>query len=153
MLDLTYDKKVHLDKWDIDVVPYLTLDTIENIINDLITCNNGLERDMRLIADILVACTDLYNGEEEVHYTYEDILYSGLWYDILDACPMLRSNIQTIYREVNDFLGLNRSLIHFVDSLTNVVESVDVAKFDFSKVDTEQINVLIKQISDKIGEK
>ena len=153
MLDLTYDKKVHLDKWDIDVVPYLNLETIENIINDLITCNNGLERDMRLIADILVACTDLYNGEEEVHYTYEDILYSGLWYDILDACPMLRSNIQTIYREVNDFLGLNRSLIHFVDSLTNVVESVDVTKLDFSKVDTEQINVLIKQISDKIGEK
>ena len=153
MLNLTYDKKVHLDKWDIDVIPYLTLDTIENIINDLITCNNGLERDMRLIADILVACTDLYNGEEEVHYTYEDILYSGLWYDILDACPMLRSNIQTIYREVNDFLGLNRSLIHFVDSLTNVVESVDVTKLDFSKVDTEQINVLIKQISDKIGEK
>ena len=153
MLDLTYDKKVHLDKWNIDVIPYLTLDTIENIINDLITCNNGLERDMRLIADILVACTDLYNGEEEVHYTYEDILYSGLWYDILDACPMLRSNIQTIYREVNDFLGLNRSLIHFVDSLTNVVESVDVTKLDFSKVDTEQINVLIKQISDKIGEK
>ena len=77
MLQMTYDKKVHLAKWDIDVVPYLNLETIENIINDLITCNNGLERDMRLIADILVACTDLYNGEEEVHYTYEDILYSG----------------------------------------------------------------------------
>ena len=153
MLNLTYDKKVHLDKWDIDVVPYLTLDTIENIINDLITCDNGLERDMRLIADILVACTDLYNGEEEVHYTYEDILYSGLWYDILDACPMLRSNIQTIYREVNDFLGLNKSLIHFVDSLTNVVESVDVSKLDFSKVDIDQINTLVKQISNKIGEK
>ena len=153
MLNLTYDKKVHLDKWNIDVVPYLTLDTIENIINDLITCDNGLERDMRLIADILVACTDLYNGEEEVHYTYEDILYSGLWYDILDACPMLRSNIQTIYREVNDFLGLNKSLIHFVDSLTNVVENVDVSKLDFSKVDIDQINTLVKQISNKIGEK
>ena len=25
MLDLTYDKTVHIDKWDIDVVPYLTL--------------------------------------------------------------------------------------------------------------------------------
>ena len=84
MLDLTYDKIVHIDKWDIDVVPYLTIETIESIVNDLITCNNGLERDMRLIADVLVACTDLYNGDEEVHYTYEDILYSGLWYDILD---------------------------------------------------------------------
>lgn len=152
MLNLTYDKTVHIDKWDIDVVPYLTLETIENIINDLITCNNGLERDMRLIADILVACTDLYNTEEEVHYTYEDILYSGLWYDILDACPILRSNIDTIYREVGEFLGLNKSLIRFVDSLTQFVENADISKLDLSKVDIEQINGLVKKISDKIGE-
>lgn len=152
MLDLTYDKTVHIDKWDIDVVPYLTIETIESIINDLITCNNGLERDMRLIADILVACTDLYNSEEEVHYTYEDILYSGLWYDILDACPILRSNIDTIYREVGEFLGLNKSLIRFVDSLTQFVENADISKLDLSKVDIEQINGLVKKISDKIGE-
>ena len=152
MLDLTYDKTVHIDKWDIDVVPYLTIETIENIINDLITCNNGLERDMRLIADILVACTDLYNSEEEVHYTYEDILYSGLWYDILDACPILRSNIDTIYREVGEFLGLNKSLIRFVDSLTQFVENADISKLDLSKVDIKQINGLVKKISDKIGE-
>lgn len=152
MLDLTYDKTVHIDKWDIDVVPYLTLETIENIINDLITCNNGLERDMKLIADILVACTDLYDGKEEVHYTYEDILYSGLWYDILDACPILKSNINTIYREVGEFLGLNKSLIRFVDSLTQFVENADISKLDLSKVDIEQINSLVKKISDKIGE-
>lgn len=152
MLDLTYDKTVHIDKWDIDVVPYLTLETIESIINDLITCNNGLERDMKLIADILVACTDLYNGKEEVHYTYEDILYSGLWYDILDACPILKSNINTIYREVGEFLGLNKSLIRFVDSLTQFVENADISKLDLSKVDIEQINSLVKKISDKIGE-
>ncbi len=152
MLNLTYDKTVHIDKWDIDVVPYLTLETIESIINDLITCNNGLERDMRLIADVLVACTDLYNGKEEVHYTYEDILYSGLWYDILDACPILKSNINTIYREVGEFLGLNKSLIRFVDSLTEVVKNTDISKFDLSKVDIEQINGLVKKISDKIGE-
>ena len=152
MLDLTYNKIVHIDKWDIDVVPYLTIETIESIINDLITCNNGLERDMKLIADILVACTDLYDGKEEVHYTYEDILYSGLWYDILDACPILRSNIDTIYREVGEFLGLNKSLIRFVDSLTQFVENADISKLDLSKVDIEQINGLVKKISDKIGE-
>ena len=152
MLNLTYDKKVHLDKWDIDVVPYLTLETIGIIINDLIMCENGLERDMKLIADVLVACTDIYT-EENAEYNYEDILYSGFWNDLINACPILRSNIETIYREVNDFLGLNRSLIHFVDSLTHVVESVDVSKLDFSKIDIEQINALVKQISDKVGEK
>ena len=153
MLELTYDKKIHLDKWDIDVVPYLTIETMSDIINDLIGCNNGLERDLKLIADVLVACTDIYNGKEEVHYTYEDILYSGFWYDLLDACPILRTNIETIYREVGDVLGLNRSLIHFVDSLTHTIESVDVTKFDFNQIDMEQINELIKKISDKIGVK
>ena len=152
MLNLTYDKIVHIDKWDIDVVPYLTLEAIENIINDLITCSNGLERDMRLIADVLVACTDIYNDEEEVHYTYEDILYSGLWYDILDACPILKSNINAIYREVGEFLGLNKSLIRLIDSLTNTIENIDISKLDLSKINAEQINNLVKKISDKIGE-
>ena len=151
MLDLTYEEKVHLDKWDIDVVPFLTIETIADIVNDLITCDNGLERDMKLIADVLVACTDLYSSGEDVHYTYEQILYSGLWSDILRACPILQSNIDTIYREVGDFLGLNRSLIHFVDSLTHVVESVDTSKLDFSKLDVEQINDVVKKISDRLG--
>jgi hypothetical protein len=153
MLELTYDKKVHLEDWDIDVVPYLTVDTIAEIVNDLLNCENGLERDLKLIADILVACTDIYSGEEEVHYTYEEILYSGFWYDLLDACPILRSNIETIYREVNDVLSWEKFLMNFIDSLTNVVESVDVTKFDLSQIDVEQINELIKKVSNKMGEK
>jgi hypothetical protein len=152
MLNLTYDKKVHIEKWNIDVIPYLTIDEMTNIINDLLNCNNGLERDLRLIADILVACTDLYNDKEDVHYTYEDILYSGLWYDILDACPILRSNIDTIYREVGDTLSLNRSLMYLIDSATHIVESVDVEKLDLSKLDVKSINQIIKNIAKKIGE-
>ncbi|MBR0471186.1 MAG: hypothetical protein IJI98_00625 [Methanosphaera sp.] len=152
MLNLTYDKKVHIEKWNIDVIPYLTIDEMTNIINDLLNCNNGLERDLRLIADILVACTDLYNDKEDVHYTYEDILYSGLWYDILDACPILRSNIDTIYREVGDTLSLNRSLMYLIDSATHIVESVDVEKLDLSKLDVKSINQIIKNIVKKIGE-
>ena len=50
-------------------------------------------------------------------------------------------------------LSWEKSLIHFIDSLTHVVESVDVTKFDFSQIDMEQINELIKKASDKIGEK
>ena len=153
MLELTYDKKVHLDKWDIDVVPYLTIDTIAEIVNDLITCNNGLERDLKLIADVLVACTDIYNSKEEVHYTYEDILYSGFWSDLLEACPILRNNIDTIYREVSDTLSWEKSLIHFIDSLTQVIENIDIDKFNLSEINIDEINKLVQNISDKIGTK
>ena len=31
MLNLTYDKKVHIEKWNIDVIPYLTIDEMTNI--------------------------------------------------------------------------------------------------------------------------
>lgn len=152
MLDLTYDKKVHLDKWDIDVVPYLTLDEITEIINDLLNCNNGLERDLKLIADVLVVCTDLYSSGEDVHYTYEEVLYSGLWYDILDACPILRTNIETIYREINETLSLNKSLMYLIDSATHIIESIDVNKIDLSKLDVKGINKIIQNIAKKIGE-
>ena len=152
MLDLTYDKKVHIDKWNIDVVPFLTIDEITEIINDLLNCNNGLERDLKLIADVLVACTDLYSSVEDVHYTYEEVLYSGLWYDILDACPILRTNIETIYREINETLSLNKSLMYLVDSATHIIESIDVNKVDLSKLDVKGINKIIQNIAKKIGE-
>ncbi|MBR6288228.1 MAG: hypothetical protein IKR19_02655 [Acholeplasmatales bacterium] len=150
MLELTYEKKVHLDKWDIDVVPYLTIEEMEHIINDLINSNNGLERDMKLVADILVACTTLYNTEEEVHYTYEDILYSGFWYDLLDACPILRTNIDTIYREVREFNSLNKSLVNLVDAATQKIEAIDASVLDFSKINLDDINHLVDNINKQL---
>lgn len=150
MLELTYKKKVHLDKWDIDVVPYLTIEEMEHIINDLINSNNGLERDMKLVADILVACTTLYNTEEEVHYTYEDILYSGFWYDLLDACPILRTNIDTIYREVREFNSLNKSLVNLIDAATQKIEAIDASVLDFSKINLDDINHLVDNINKQL---
>ena len=150
MLELTYEKKVHLDKWDIDVVPYLTIEEMEHIINDLINSNNGLERDMKLVADILVACTTLYNTEEEVHYTYEDILYSGFWYDLLDACPILRTNIDTIYREVREFNSLNKSLVNLIDATTQKIEAIDASVLDFSKINLDDINHLVDNINKQL---
>ena len=150
MLELTYEKKVHLDKWDIDVVPYLTIEEMEHIINDLINSNNGLERDMKLVADILVACTTLYNTEEEVHYTYEDILYSGFWCDLLDACPILRTNIDTIYREVREFNSLNKSLVNLIDAATQKIEAIDASVLDFSKINLDDINHLVDNINKQL---
>ena len=146
MLELKYDKKIYLDKWDIDVTPYITIENMESIINDLINCNYGLERDMRLMADVLVACTNLYD-DKEAHYTYEEVLYSGLWDDILNACPYLKQCIERIEREVDDLLSVKRSLISFIDSLTEKVQ-----KFELSDLDTDKLVEAINTLSSKIGE-
>lgn len=147
MLELKYNQKVHLDKWNIDVTPYITIENMESIINDLLNCNYGLERDMRLMADVLVACTDLYNGEEDAHYTYEEVLYSGLWDDILDACPYLKRNIEKIKEEVKDLLSVERSVVNFIDSLT-----VKIQELDISQLDTDKIADAMNLLSSKLGE-
>ena len=147
MLELKYDQKVHLDKWNIDVTPYITIENMESIINDLLNCDYGLERDMRLMADVLVACTDLYNGEEDAHYTYEEVLYSGFWDDILDACPYLKRNIEKIKEEVRDLLSVERSVVNFIDSLT-----VKIQELDISQLDTDKIADAMNLLSSKLGE-
>lgn len=150
MLNLTYNKKVHIDKWDIDVIPYLSVEEMGYIINDLLTCENGLERDMKLIADILVACTDLYNQDEDITYTYEDILYSGFWYDLLDACPILRTNIETVYREVKEFNSINKSVMNLIDKATEKLNEIDMTKFDLSQIRLDDVNKLIENINKQL---
>ena len=151
MLELKYNKKIHLDKWDIDVTPYITIENMESIINDLINCKYGLERDMRLMADILVACTDIYS-DKDAHYTYEEVLYSGLWDDILEACPYLRQNIEKIKEEVNDILSVERSLIGLIDALTEQVQNFDINSLDLSQV-TEAIKEIAPVLVNSLGEK
>lgn len=150
MLDLTYEKTIHIDKWGIDVVPYLTVEEMGYIVNDLLTCENGLERDMKLIADVLVACTDLYNQNEDVTYTYEDVLYSGFWYDLLDACPILRTNIETIYREVREFNSINKAVMGLIDKATEKLNDIDVTKLDFSKVNFDELNQFINNVNKQL---
>lgn len=139
MLELKYDNKVHLDKWNIDVAPYLTIENMESIINDLVNCSNGIERKMRLIADIIVACTDLYD-DEDAHYTYEEILYSGLWDDMLEACPYLRANIETIENEVKNWLSAERAIMTFLDSITAKINDLDI---NLKDVDLDKIKEIL----------
>lgn len=142
MLELKYDNKVHLDKWDIDVVPYLTIENMESIINDLINCNNGIERKMRLIADIIVACTDLYDSED-AHYTYEEILYSGFWDDMLEACPYLYDNIKIIESEVKNWLSAERAVMTFLDSITAKVNDLDI---NLKDIDLDKIKEILESL-------
>ena len=150
MLDLTYEKTIHIDKWGIDVVPYLTVEEMGYIVNDLLTCENGLERDMKLIADVLVACTDLYNQNEDVTYTYEDVLYSGFWYDLLDACPILRTNIETIYREVREFNSINKAVMGLIDKATEKLNEINATNFDLSKLDFNEVNQFLNNVNKQL---
>ena len=148
MLELKYDNKIHLDKWDIDVVPYLTVENMEAIINDLINCSNGMERKMRLIADVIVACTDLYD-DDDANYTYEQVLYSGLWDDMLEACPYLCDNIKTIENEVKEWLSAERAIMTFFDTITSKVNNLDI---DLKNIDLDKIKATLETLQSVANE-
>ena len=105
---------------------------------------------MKLIADVLVACTDLYQEAEDVTYTYEDVLYSGFWYDLLNACPILQTNINTIYREVREFNSINKAVMGLIDKATEKLNDIDVTKFDFSKVNFDELNQFINNVNKQL---
>lgn len=148
MLELKYNNKIHLDKWDIDVVPYLTVENMEAIINDLINCSNGMERKMRLIADVIVACTDLYD-DDDANYTYEQVLYSGLWDDMLESCPYLCDNIKTIENEVKEWLSAERAIMTFFDTITSKVNNLDI---DLKNIDLDKIKATLETLQSVANE-
>lgn len=140
MKDVYEDKKVSLDKWGIEVRPYLTLNEVGNIIAQILTCENGIERDKILISNIIVACTDLYYEGMDFDYEYEQILYSGFWKDLLDACPILKTNIDTIYREVEEALSSRNAVVGLINQATEKIK-----EFDINKIDVERIGKFIER--------
>lgn len=152
MLNLTYDEKIHLDKWNIDVKPYLTLKEMEGIVRQLIMKNNGLERDMCLIANILVLCTTIYDSNKEADYTYEDLMYSGFWTDLLSACPILFDNIKLINREVNEFFSIDKKIYRILDSLEDKIDKVDISDV-MELLKSGEIKQLLEQLNQTLEDK
>lgn len=137
-----YGEKITLENWGIEVRPFLTLSEIESIITQVLTCKNGIERDKMLISNIIVACTDLYYEGMDFDYEYEQILYSGFWEDLLQACPILRSNIQTIHREVEEVLSTRAVVNTLLDAITNKINNLDIKEINFKAIEESLQSIL-----------
>lgn len=132
MLKLVYDEKIHLDKWDIDVKPYLTLKEMSQVINVVIKENNYLDKKSSLIASVLILCTDLIKDGETL--SYEEVLYSGLWEDILLTCPVLAQNVKDIQHTVDECLSLENRVAVLLEVLTDKISDIDFSKLDISEL-------------------
>lgn len=124
-LDLTYKEKIHLDKWNIDVKPYLTMSEMGLIYDAVKDIPNPLERKNVYIADVLVVCTDLYE-DESANYEYEQILYSGLWNDIMTNCPMISQMLSEIEDAVKEYRSVENTLLSLVKKTTKIIDNIDM---------------------------
>lgn len=141
-LNLTYEDKIHLDKWNIDVVPQLTIDQMQIIIDIAKMQKTSFEKDEAILGAIIAACTDIYSDEDD-SYTYEQIIYSGLWGDIMEACPILASNVKTIYSKLEEEKTIEYVFNKLVDKLIEKIDGIDL-----NQIDIERIKEVINKVEE-----
>lgn len=128
MVNLEYGNEVYLEDFDVTITQdFLTLEQIEALVNTCLSCENQLQRDQIIISSICAVCTDMYN-DEEATYTFEEVLYSGLWTTILENAPWLKVAVDIIDREVAEHNSINKKVMSLIDTITEKVESTEVDK-------------------------
>lgn len=86
----------------VSVRPYVTLDEQKIITDEMDNFNTVFEREAMMVACIVSACTDLFDEDESIEYSYEDIVYSGFWGKILHKCPAINDAVKNIRAEIKD---------------------------------------------------
>lgn len=142
-------KNVYLMNGEIEIIPYLMVKEMELIINNMLQTSSLLEQQQILVANVLVCTTNLFDEDTDEKYVYEDIIYSGLWNEILEKCPYLKQNIETIWKEVNKRQNLEFKLCAMVDSATEILNQLSQDRSIPHKIKSF-IEMITKEVREKI---
>ena len=91
MKEINDIKMVHLDKYDINVKPFLTLAEIQAIANAIKPDMSWAERRHVIDMGILQLCTDMTKEDLE---TPHDLLYEAVLPNLFEAIPYLTKMAQ-----------------------------------------------------------
>lgn len=140
MVELKYGEEIYLETYDVTITQnYLTLEQIEYLVNSCLECETQLQRDEIMISSICAVCTDMYDNDGDATYTFEQVLYSGLWANILNEAPWLKIAVDIIDREVAEYNSVNKSLVRLVNEVSELI----------SRANADEVLSLIMQ---RIGE-
>lgn len=124
MKELQVQDKVYLEDWDIEVTPFLTVKEMELIIQHLSSTRSYLTQQQVLVGEVMILCTDILKKDENAQLIYEDIVYSGLWDAILEACPYLKECILIIWADVKTQQTLESTLCNLMDKTTDTINKI-----------------------------
>lgn len=125
MANLEYGREIYLEEYDVTITQdYLNMEQIEALVNTCLSCDNQMQRDQIIISSICAVCTDLYDNED-ASYTFEEVLYSGLWGAIIDEAPWIKVAVDIVDRDVAEFNSINKRAINLIDIITKKVEEAD----------------------------
>lgn len=146
MKQIEIQENIYLEKWNLNVTPYLTVRQIEVIVGDICKSRSPLVQQQILVGEVMVACTDILDeNEENKELVYEDIVYSGMWNDILESCPYLKQGITLILAEVHSKLSLEGTMVRTMDKISNIVE-----EFTNNPSTMEKLQSMLILLKDKL---
>lgn len=119
MKEITMIQKVHWEKYDIDVLPYIPIDWCKKIVDILVNYDSQIDREQGLICDVLVCTTPLFDDDNE--FTYEQLVYSGFWDELLTEFPYIRQGVDLILKELANRESLVKTI---TDGLTGLIEGM-----------------------------
>lgn len=105
-------KNVHIDKFDVDVRPYLTLEEVANIAEEMMKAEDWCQMEIALNSNILRYC--VVSAEELDGMDYEVLKHSGFigevteciinFYDIYDYIKAKTSNAAMLGEFLKEFV-------------------------------------------------
>lgn len=106
-------EKVHSDKFDIMIKPYLTLSEIEVIANEMLKCENYCEMEMALHQGLLTTCCDIneFDGME-----YETLKQSGLFAELM----LTIGNVADIGKYIDEERDVKRQISKFLNTVSDI---------------------------------
>ena len=107
--------------------------------------NSGMEREAMFVACVMSACTDLFDNCPEKDFSYEEVVYSGLWEKITDACPLIFAARWDIENEIIRRESANYIVQRFIKSIpTDKINEAKRLWFEIKKnPDFEPIVILL----------
>lgn len=121
MKDISKLTPIYLEKYDIEVNPYLTYSQIQQIVNAVIGSDSWAERNQIIDLLILKHATNI-NVQEIEHYGHDLLLTSGL----IDAVCGEVVNLSEVYKAIEYTESTARALAQILKELPNLIEPLNL---------------------------
>lgn len=121
MKDISKLTPIYLEKYDIEVNPYLTYSQIQQIVNAVIGSDSWAERNQIIDLLVLKHATNITTQEIE-HYGHDLLLTSGL----IDAVCGEVVNLSEVYKAIEYTESTARALAQILKELPNLIEPLNL---------------------------
>lgn len=126
MKELEKVKDVYLEKYDVHVNPYMTIQQEQATVNLMMGEEDEFAKKIALMNSVIAFCTDIPTDQD---IDLNDVIMSGLWEEVAYICANPIFEIESAMKKYNSmdyaFSKLLNKLSDNIEDFTSALPSVD----------------------------